>query len=418
MISQITLQNFRCYEETFVDFKDKRGSVRPLSFVFGDNISGKTSFLMAFGFLKHSAESLLIDQISKNRKDTKYKHTLEPFILKEHIDRHYRKGAHAPMILEFDFLSEHIVYRYKMVMLGGKLIEESLHRRSRQDFVLCYQRNQNLIVWGTRILLSKEVAKFENLVDIYHNDYSVLSIFRYLQSSCSPHHIRIHDSISDFLSVVDALYIEIDRYYEHSQIIAYITDHDLGPFAGYVDYNRLQAMESALPLMNNVLQLLFPHVAELNYRVFKVNENHYKYQIEIYFQNNDGLYSVPRDDIPKSLYTFLVILSTLVGRPVYYTYIIDDYITNFSIFALKNLYDTIFPLINASGIFTMNDNDAMNIVNPADIHIAWQEEHKFHVEQLNTVFNVQQNHNLRSRYERGLLVPTLTRPTVELSKNK
>ena len=73
--------------------------------------------------------------------------------------------------------------------------------------------------------------------------------------------------------------------------------------------------------------------------------------------------------------------------------------------------------MDISCIVTMADNDAMNVVNPRDIQIAWSKNSEFHIDQMTSFLNVQQNHNLRSRFERGLLIPDDRSSQHDLGRN-
>lgn len=417
MISQIKLQNFRCFEDTLVDFKDRRGSIRPLNVIYGDNVSGKTSFLMAFAFVKHSVESLHFDKLRQKRTTLRHKHNIDKFVLKDHIVRHYRKGSHSPMVICLDFQSDNVLYRYKMVMIQGQLIEESLYRKARSEFILCFHYTRNELEWGTRIILSKDRKKIDELFKKYHSKYTILSILNYVNENKLENNIRVHDSIKIFLNQVSALYIEVDRYYSQKASSSFLYDHDLCPFEGYLTYNKDSAMKKSLPVVNNLLSMLFPELHEISYKTTTVAKNYYKYELVINFKNTDGFYTIPNDDVPKSLFDFLSIMAIVLGTQKEYIYIIDNFANNISYFSLKQLFESIIPIVDASCIFTMGDNDAMNLLNPRDIQISWIKEGQYHIDQLSSFLNAQQNHNLRSRFEKGLLVPIERLPQIELGKN-
>lgn len=417
MISQIKLENFRCYEDTLVDFKDKRGSIRPLSVVFGDNISGKTSFLMAFAFVKHSVESLYFDILNERRTSVRYEHRIKPFVLGEHIVRHYRKGSHSPMVITLDFFKDNVIYRYKMVMLQGKLIEESLYRKVRSEFVLCFHSSQNEVKWGTRFVVAKDRDYIDEMVEKYHSRYSILSIFNFLGSGEVRHDLRVHRSVLVVLDIINSLYIEVDRYYSQKLRLAYFNDHDFGPFEGYVTSDRLVSMRASLPITNNMLRMLFPNVQGMSYKTTQISEDYYRYEICLDFINKGDIYTVGNDDMPTSLYEFLSIMASIIGYPRNYIFIIDDFANKASYFSLKQLFETIIPVMDISCIVTMADNDAMNVVNPRDIQIAWSKNSEFHIDQMTSFLNVQQNHNLRSRFERGLLIPDDRSSQHDLGRN-
>lgn len=321
------------------------------------------------------------------------------------------------MVLEYDFIDSTTVYRYKLTMIQGKVIEESLYRKKRGDFILSFHSDFKGVKWGTRIFLANQVDEVNKLVSTYKPKYTVLSILNFIYSDQSPNKIRVHESLGSTLDLIKLLYINIEGYYLHSEQVGYLEDHDYGPFEGYVVQKKLAMIEQVLPLFNSILGMLFPNFSEINYKITKIKDNFYKYEIQVYFKNSNGSFLLAREDVPKSLYEFLVIMGDQLSNPKAYYFVADDFAYNISSFGLESFFEIIFPTAKLQGIFSMTDNDAMNLLNPADIHIAWSNLGIHNISRLTTLFNFQQNHNLRSRFERGMIAPSHSEELKEMVLN-
>ncbi|WP_261975189.1 AAA family ATPase [Erysipelothrix rhusiopathiae] len=116
MFGSLTLKNFRCYRDLRVEFKNKRGTVKPRVYIYGDNASGKSSLLLSFAFLKKMNNGLYLNYLLETRDNPKYDHpSIEFFNLKEEAKRHYRIFAQENMVLAYEVILEGQVFVYEIV---------------------------------------------------------------------------------------------------------------------------------------------------------------------------------------------------------------------------------------------------------------------------------------------------------------
>ena len=375
-----------------------------MSFIFGDNHSGKTSLLMAFAFLKGLCESLLIDTISKSRKPKADQNLIRRFSLLEDSKLHKRIGNDEPMKLEFDVVISGALYRYTLEMDAGVIINESLYRKKSGDFIQIFDYDGTELTWGNRRIRAHDEEVINNLLDYHKNKYSVLSILCYLVSAQGIEKVNLNSVVLEFVLKIRYMYVDIPGFYSSNGTESFIKDIKRNPFFGILKQDRVEIFEYAMSLLNHVVSLMFPDVSHIQYRINKIGRKNVEYNLEVYFKVEHGVIEIPYENLPESLkQLFLIVGDTITSRKNR-TFIIDNYCNEMSYFSLIQIIQTINPLLNIDGVFTMANYDAMNIVHPSNIFISLNDNYKFKVNHINDFFDIQSKHNIRMRFENGLII--------------
>lgn len=402
MITNIKLVNFKCFEDLDLNMRDRRGSTRNCSIIFGNNLTGKTSFLSSYAFLKRSVENLYImnqmnEKLYCDKMDASYT------IVSELASKNNFLDVEKPMFLEWEFALNRNHYKYRLGFTEGTLIEEGLYRKVKNEFVPTFTYDGKTVVWGNRTMVTLCRDSVQDRLVEKNHEFTVLSIIYDYQRQLGADKANLHSSLEGVLSIIDHLVIEIDGVYSSSTVNKVLYGAQRDALEGVIDQSEYDDFQARLIVMNKIVKMLVPSVDKVQYRMTKINDEQYSYVTEVYGVGSEEKFFGPR--LSTSLVALLQVMHNLSDFDDEKILIFDDYASHADYFALVDLFTVIMPTMNIKGVFAMKDLDSMNIVTPSSIIMSWVDQERYTLDFLSNITKIQPNHNIRSRYEAGHIVP-------------
>lgn len=402
MITNIKVENFRCYKNLDIALKDGRGRLRNEWILFGVNFSGKSSFMEIFAFLKRSAEALLIESL----RDERPNFDMESYDMTKEIQLHKRAGSQCPMSLEYELLVDKYELRYRMIFDDEGLVEESLCRKVSNNYSAIFEFKDNVLTWDNRILDSYYINIVNKMFEKYQYNHTVLSILVLGRDERSNSKLLIHPSLRAFSHFGENMFVNVGSY-SSLKVESYLRNCNRGAFTGVVVPEYIELLKKAAPLINSIIKKIFPVVNRVEYKISDEDNGYKKYEVQIYFNNHKGSSLIVQDNVPEIFEELFGILHNIIGLDSNLYFVMDNFVESVSGFSLVEIFEKVMPLTETKGIFAMTGVEAMNIVDRSSIILAWVDEGVFKANTLNNITTLQANHNVQNRFERGLIVPMI-----------
>ncbi|NBA01310.1 AAA family ATPase [Erysipelothrix rhusiopathiae] len=405
MFGSLTLKNFRCYKDLRIEFKNKRGTVKPRIYIYGDNASGKSSLLLSFAFLRKMNNGLYLNHLLETRDHPKYDHpSIEYFNLREEAKRHYRIFAQDNMVLAYEMILDGQVFVYEIVFNQyQEIVSESLFKRINNRAIIIFTASPTDFSFGRGMILTKDIPVIQNLYDTYYGEHTMLSILNFIIERQSIYKIAIKYTLLDVCMFIRRMHIGVEPYYDHQAYFNFFTDNNITPFTGTHDPIGKLAFEKAQPLLSNMLVTLFPNVIEAYYAFTHKGKDLWDYELKVVKKGIEGNYTIPYGDFPSGTYDFVNKIFALFDALMGSTLIGDDFDLSLHTFLVQHIIQYYMPQVEGQTFLTMDKLSTMNIVDPASIYIcSANSDLSYTVNCIEDIAPTQANHNVRNRYEQGV----------------
>lgn len=397
MFGAIHLKNFRCFEDTSIDFKNGRGVINSRVYLFGDNASGKTSILQAFLFLKQNLTSL-----------ADYKDFGRSF--KQVVRRNFRHNAKDDLILIYEFSINKQRHIYEVVYNQEmELTSESLVRVKSNHVEVLFTATPQELNLNSNMYIIDDFDRIHHYYKKYFGDYSFLSILYYASNR---KFVKLKIGAYNVLNFINRGVYSIDR----------TGPYHINILNGRADENLKFQLEEAKSEFSVFISSIFNTVAYIDFDFIRNNDGTYDYRLKVYGSSKGGTYLMQPDDMPHSLYSFLQMLVDLLSLFNGTIGIFDYFDHALDIHSLTAMIQFIEETIEGQLFIAFNSLDIINALKPSDIFISSQDEvHNHFVVSLQQYAPTQTNHNVRKRYEEGLYssdLPVYQRSKLKVSKLK
>lgn len=412
MFGSVRLVNFRCFDDINVSLKNKRGSLKPNIYLFGENSSGKSSFLLSFAYLKTITEGYRINYELKVRNECVQEFEVNPFVLKDEYAKHKRKNSIGDMRLEFEAVIDGKQYFYLMVFSDeGCLKQERLTKKLNNRTITVFEATKTRLDVGRNVILLKDMNEINQMHSQSFGMYSMLSYFGYLLEVRKD--VQLKASLKEFVDFVLRASIMIDGHYNQREIMGFLWNSSAVVSKGVANRSVYNLLNQSLPVLNELIESVFPLVDRMEYIFESIDEDHWKYEICAYKKTSLGIVKVSYDELPSGFRKFIGLsinfLELLLGRCV----IVDQFDLGLHQSPFLNIIQNIIPKLPGQLIVSLDSLDAMNHIEPASIYVTNIKDLIFGVEAIENIAPSQPNHNIRNRYEQGVFgTPVPTRPNM------
>lgn len=237
MIKYLKLTNFSVFTDACIDFQVK-GKILPMSFIYGENGSGKSSIVSALKFLSLSMDSLnfheefkeLIDKYDSEDHDKNFSLLYDSFInsrnLQKMIAKYKTIGSTDPMKLEYCFNISDFDYEYSMEFNNDSVIREKLLGVLVKNKVTLFESvidNGKPSLKLNKSVFTKTVfGELDKLNNQYFGKHTFLSIINYERMSKNSTFIKenISQKLTSFADFIDDLSISSKDGFNHSTILS------------------------------------------------------------------------------------------------------------------------------------------------------------------------------------------------------
>lgn len=405
MFGSLTLKNFRCYKDLRIEFKNKRGSVKPRIYFYGDNASGKSSLLLSFAFLRKMNNGLYLNYLLETRDKPKYEHPdITAFDLRQEVKRHYRIFAQENMVLAYEIVLDGQIFVYEIVFDSyQEIVSESLFKRINNRAIIIFTASPTDFSFGKGMILTKDIPIIQNLYDTYYGDHTMLSILNFIIERPAVYNIAIKYTLLDVCMFIRRMHIAVEPYYDHQKHFNFFSDSNLTPFTGTHEPLGKLAFEKAEPILSQMLTTLFPNVVEARYSFKHVARELWDYELKVVKRGIEGNYIIPYSDFPSGPYDFINKTFALFDALMGSTLIGDDFDLSLHTFLVQHILRYYMPQLEGQTFLTLDKLSTMNIVDPASIYICTADaDLTYRVNCIEDIAPTQANHNVRNRYEQGV----------------
>lgn len=394
MYSRLNLKNFRCFRDTDISFRTKKGSVKPAILIYGNNGSGKTSLMHSFSFLHQTCI-----QIHYNNALGKRKSKQLPYNLEHEVKRHYLASASGTMELVYEIVLKKNIYIYELIFNDEyHLVSEALLKKEQQNYVVLFAADRYGFTMGKGTVQKQYYPMVEALYQRYFGEATLLSVFHYGQKQ---ELFQIKKSLNTFINFVSLQHID-HAAHRHQDIFNIVENKKIEMESGIADAPTKVFITASELVMNSILRALFPNIDSIKYEFKKLRNNEYRYALNTYVKTPQGSVIATPEMLSSSYMKVLYLLHGMMDSYLGNTLIVDDVCDGFHGKTLYTLINSLFERGKGQIILSLNSNDIMNLIDPKAIYLCQIENRDVKIKSLTDIEPIRTNHNIRSRYESGI----------------
>lgn len=399
MYAALYLRNFKCFDTSYVSFRSRRGEILQQIHLIGDNVTGKTSFLSAFAFLKVISEDLSNFKVLENERFKDHVKLHQPKVICDRVKHCSRHGAKDGMSLGFEIVIKKTKYFYELDFdCEHQLIRESLYRVVGSTNHVVIQRDQDSFSYGKGIIKKKYDPIMNELFEIYGKDHTLLSIIQYAYSMKL---IEIKDSLELILDFIFLHNINVGQH-KHDDYFNFGSEFYSTHVYGIQCNHYIKLLEASTFTMLQYLKSLFPKIHNVRYQVTPVGDNKFEYQLVIAETREHGFAELLPHEWSSSYIMALdfssILLDSHLGCPV----VFDDFGGNAHYQTKLTLIESLTANQQSQVFFTTTTTSYMNDVNQQYFYsVRYTPERGHFIENLVQAYNIRSEHNIQQRYEKG-----------------
>lgn len=401
MFSRVFLRNFRVFNEQMVSFKDKRGAVKPTIYLFGQNSSGKTSFIKGLTFVRALTDLLLFNRLLEIRgKNTKHQHRYQKTTMAQLVDHHFRKNADGPMQLVYEFYLNYEYYTYEIILnRDGRLHSEILLKRSKKKEILVLYRDKETFEIGRGMVPIKYDKVLEDLFVKYKDDYTLLSIIYY---AVDQKLIEVKVTLALVLNFISTLYINHNSH-NHDEQFNYKNDVLVSPIGGRISppFTTL-VLKGAELAITQLTKSLFPAVNHVKYGFEKNDDGYTDYKLRVFIKTSGKPAEIDLSTMSRSFLKVVGLSTAILDLKHFkYTVILDNMSD-----ALHS--DLLISFLSEAEsyegqlIMAFAHMDIINRVNPRFVYIVNFSVDGAEVVSVDDVHPTRHSQDIKSRYDSGV----------------
>ncbi len=399
MYGYIHLKNFKCYEDEFINFKDSRNRVLSEIHFIGDNLSGKSSVISVFSFLQEMVMLNYNHDVARRKRlclrSRDYKLPNMERLVRSHKNYFTEKGIE----LEFEIIINNNKYYYKLVFNNDNKLEyESLIKATNNNDRMLFERDENTYRSGRGVIRVSEKDKFDKHFKDNKANYTLLSMI----------YLKVYKeemkSVSDIINICNFILLHHINNDSHKHLDIYNFDKDdyRSITKGVSSEAYLKVLHATEPVIKELLNSLSSDVIDVKYDVNEIEYDMYEYGLLIKQQRNEKSFWMKEEEWPP-LYDVVINIVHAINSASFNGIVVLDNITN------KLHYNTLKKLLvgfnkysTGQTIFTSSSPVYLNDIEHSSIYLLKNESDKYFIQRIVDDFDYRSEHNIRSRYERGL----------------
>lgn len=397
MYASLYMRNFRSFHDAYMSFRNKKGSIKPIVAVFGNNGIGKTSLLMAFSFLKQSCDHIYYNSMLEQQTDS----ALRPFNLQFSVSEHFRTGASGPMHLIYECVLEKTIYVYEILFDSEyRLISESLSYKMNHDYNILFKRDRkNIYIYPGMISKKNDETVRKHFLK-YRDSATLLSVLFYSEKNDGVH---IKKTLHRFIKFVSLQHIDHDNFI-HQQHFNILEQRKINVYEGSMGMRDRLFLEASAFAVEKVLKTMQSNVHKIKYEYTKnkTKKDYYDYKMKIYIKTETGIQMIKHSMIPRSAFKLMQLCNVLLDAYLGNQVILDDFTDGLQHEVSKALIEFFIAKASSQIFLTMNHIDIMNELDRKSIYIFVKEASSLNLQCIDDISSVRENHNLRLRYETGV----------------
>ncbi len=413
MFSSVELKNYKFFKNTTVSFKNKKGSVKPMILIYGDNGSGKTSFISSFTFLRKSLLSLsnnylmleYLQQKKVDRIDARVFSGSPMFDIRDEARKSRYYLAEGNLVLKFGITLNKRDYYYELGFdEESNLVSEKLYRETASQVFDMFTVTPEGIDFGRGSFDHHQSAILSEKFESYWGTYTLLSIIISEIQQNSRYFIRdeIHKSLRSIIVFLLDMHVSChETGYEHQDFLNMLHRVEVDVEEGVTNLSTKHVLELGEPLAKSYLHWFNPSIIDAYYK-FDIEGDLVRYILHIKKKTDDGIIDIPYNRESRGTQNFLSLLRGIVDAGMGHEFIMDGIDNGLHEFAVADLFEKGFLHLKNQNIFTLHSTLVMSFADPGSIYIASEDDGNYHIICIQDITTTQENHNNRARYEKGV----------------
>lgn len=396
MYASIKLKNFKCFRDEIITFRSGRNEVLDEIHLIGDNSSGKSSILSAFAFIMELTIMRHFDCVSK--VDSKPQAKI-PLTLAGVVSKYKTYNQISCLEVVYEIVINRDKYFYKLKFNGNnELVKESLTKDNGEKSLLIFSNDSERFELGYGVILKDDIHLLEREYRANHKKFTLLSLIHYLHVSKT---LRLKGSIFHFVDFINLQQIHTDLH-NHDEYFSFDKEYFNSPTHGTCNYHFTHFLNASAILMTAFLKVVHPKITNVKYVFEKQDKNEYTYEMYIIEEHNGYKNRLDRHSWPQS-YTKSVRLCNAISDAYFNRVIVwDDIASNYHLDTLNQMLMAFRQYSKRQLIFSSSSSIHLNNVPAQSIFLVKYEDGRHFVENLALDHDYRSEHNVKSRYEKGL----------------
>lgn len=413
MFSSVELRNYKCFKDIKVSFKNRKGTVKPLVLIFGDTGSGKTSFISSFVFLRRSILSLTNNYLMLEYLQTKNGDKNEGalfanvsmFDLEREVERIRRLKSTGEILLKFGISINKRDYFYSLTFdAHNHLVEERLYRDVAEAENDLFKVTKDEILFGRGTFDHYQSEALLSQYEKYWGNYSLLSIILGEIQQNNRHFINdeIHKSLRMIITFLVDTHIRCPEVgYTHKNFVNMLHNVEFNVDEGVTNLEGRTFLEDGEKLAQSVMRWLNPDIDSVFYRYDQLGDI-VRYKLFLRVKTPEGLLELPYEMMSAGTQKVLKMVPLLVDGFIGHEIIGDGLDEGIHELPFADLFEKNIMKFKGQGIMSLQTTLIMSVADPGAIYIASVEEGVYTITCIQEIAQTQENHNNRTRYEKGV----------------
>lgn len=405
MFSRVTLKNFRCFLKTEINFKNRKGTVKPVVLLVGDNGTGKSALISSFIYLKELTEGYLVSCLADKEAKTVFNSGTICFDLSQKVDEVRTIGVKGNVETTYEFVVRGNSYRYELVFdENNVLILERLSKKQRQSMIVLLEMTLDRFNLGKGLLKKQQKDYLNQGMINQWGTYTLLSMLLGLNHLQKPgfKNKQLSHALLAILQFISDLRIQSNDYdYDYQKRFNIIHDKALHVFKGVAlaQSNDISYLKLTEPALKSVIKWLCPTISDVAYE-YEQDFEFIRYQLYVTTIIGGKPVRMPIQQASTGVKNVTKMIDAFFAGFQGKTIIIDDIDDGLHIFTIQ---DIISGIANATGqvIFSFHSIEALDSPESSRVYLSRLNQNQFSVVSIDDILLTQVNHNNKVRYEKG-----------------
>jgi len=325
MFKNLTLKNFKSFNNIKVDFIGINKLPKKTVFIYGENGSGKSNIISAFSFLKQTFDTLSVqgnlDNLLVNK--SREKDIIELFKYKKSgisqlVEEVKLINSYENLELIFEFIIGVNSGIYKMIFNDNKIIEEELKYVLDKNITTLFKIDSEIYINPRIINDSKYTIELKNLTSKYFGNHTFMAIiFNELSRNSNKF---MNDNINDKLNDVIEEFMSFRVSYNDNRGQESLSEVLLRNIeTGTIDQNQISILKASEEALDGFFTTLYSDIKGVYYDI-ETKEKLLNYKL--YFRKKicgdirNIPYNLESTGTIKVLHIFSFLYEALKGRTV------------------------------------------------------------------------------------------------------
>ncbi|KAF1298447.1 hypothetical protein BAU15_11875 [Enterococcus sp. JM4C] len=426
MFTELVLENFKSFNRIFFDMTESLNSPKKLIAIYGENGSGKSSLIEAFGILR-----LSMDTVERSNTVNKFNALAEKkelslideqgglsdFIqatqfsnIKKIIDKTKTIGIKSNMQLEYSFLlqgnrkGKYIVTFDQDNTLVKEQLDYTINERIGNVYTIEKNKaNEVASYLNKSIFLTVDVRReLDNRLQKLWGKHSFMSIFKAMEEEFNESYIdkNIKDRLKEVITFFSSISVSTESYTTISQEASILSESSKGS----VKSSDEEKIDKTEKILYNYFSSLYVDIKDVFYKKNTTN-NEIDYQLYLKKSIYGKLVDIPVNLESRGTKKLLEILPFFLNVVDGGVCFIDEIDNGIHDILMNHLLDSLSDDINGQLVFTTHDTLLLKELPKQSVYfITIDYEGNKKIKSLRDYDNrtVAQNNNFQNQYLKGV----------------